>query len=172
MPVIAAAPALGTVSVFGVLLAWLVNPYLGLLLVPVAHAWLLLARRGGPLPWPSVLIAAGLSLVPLVAAIAHLVGRLDLGAAAPWQLLLMVDDGQFGLGMMLALCLLAGALLGIVVLAARRPPVAAPSRASRFGGDSAPELDENTQAPPPVDASPIASGGTGDDQEDGRIGAR
>jgi hypothetical protein len=84
----------------------------------------------------------------------------------------MVDDGQFGFGMMLALCLLAGALLGIVALAARRPPAAAPSRVSRFGGDSAPELDEKAQVPPPVDASPIASGGAGDDQEDGKIGAR
>ena len=48
-------PALGLVSALAVLVAWLANPYLALLLVPVAHVWLLDARRGGAFPWPLAL---------------------------------------------------------------------------------------------------------------------
>ena len=43
------ARALGTISAVAVLVAWLANPFLALLLVPVAHVWLLDARRR-PLP--------------------------------------------------------------------------------------------------------------------------
>jgi hypothetical protein len=168
MPATAAAPALGAVCVLGVLLAWLANPYLGLLAVPAGHAWLLLARRAGPLPWPPVLVAACLSLVPLVAAVNHLVGRLDLGAAAPWQLLLMVDDGQLGFGSMVALCLLLGGLVGVVALAARRPSPTAPSRPTPYGLDSTPEPEQEGDHSASLDASPIAPGGAGDDLEGGR----
>lgn len=117
----AAAPALGLTSALAVLVAWLANPFLGLLVVPGAHVWLLDARRGRPLPWPAALGAGALSLLPLAAAVADLVGRLELGAAAPWQLLLMVGDGQIGFGSVLALSLLVGCLVGVVALAARRP---------------------------------------------------
>ena len=50
LPSEVAAPALGLVSALAVLVAWLANPYLALLLVPLAHVWLLDARRGGALP--------------------------------------------------------------------------------------------------------------------------
>ena len=59
-----AASSLGLIAAFAVLLAWLANPYLALLLVPVAHVWLLDARRAGPLPWPLALGAIALSLLP------------------------------------------------------------------------------------------------------------
>jgi hypothetical protein len=114
-----AAPALGLVSAFAVLIAWLANPYLALLLVPVAHVWLLDARRAGALPWLLAPAAIVLSLLPIAAAILLLIGRLDLGPGAPWHLLLMVGDGQIGFGEMLALCLLGGSLLGLVALAVR-----------------------------------------------------
>ena len=44
----------GLISVGAVLLAWLANPFLALLLVPIAHVWLLDARRERSLPWPAV----------------------------------------------------------------------------------------------------------------------
>jgi hypothetical protein len=114
-----AAPALGLVSAFAVLLAWLANPYLALLLVPVAHVWLLDARRAGVLPWPLAPGAIVLSLLPMAAAVLQVTGRLDLGSGAPWDLLLMVGDGQIGFPEMLALCLLGGSLVGLVALAVR-----------------------------------------------------
>jgi hypothetical protein len=113
------AASLGLVSAFAVLLAWLANPYLALLLVPVAHVWLLDARRPGPFHWPLTLGAIPLSLLPIVAAILLLAGRLDLGPGAPWHLLLMVGAGQIGFAEMLTLCLLGGSLVGLVALAVR-----------------------------------------------------
>jgi hypothetical protein len=113
------AAALGLVSAVAVLLAWIANPYLGLLLVPVAHAWLLEARRLGALAWALTLGAIALALLPVTAALLHVTGRLDLGPGAPWDLILMVADGQIGFVTMLALCLLAGCLVGLIALAIR-----------------------------------------------------
>ena len=138
-----AAAALGLVSAFAVLLIWLANPYLALLLVPVAHVWLLDARRAGALPWPLALGAIALSLLPIAAAVLHVAGRLDLGPGAPWHLLLMVGDGQIGFGEMLALCLLGGSLIGLLALAVRP-----------------------TSGHKDLDRSPIAPRGTDDDLTD------
>jgi hypothetical protein len=114
-----AASSLGLIAALAVLLAWLANPYLALLLVPVAHVWLLDARRAGPLAWPLALGAIVLSLLPMAAAVLHVTGRLDLGVAAPWHLTLMVGAGQIGFLPMVALCLLCGSLVGLVALAVR-----------------------------------------------------
>lgn len=159
----AAVPALGLTAVMAVLLAWLVNPFLALLLVPAAHVWLLNARRRGPLPWAAVLGCGALSLAPLAAAVGDLVGRLQLGAGAPWQLLLMVGDGQIGFGAVLAVSLLAGSLIGLVAVAARRSPARgrrrqaeAPAPAA-FGGAPAPATGDG------LDASPIVGEGVADD---------
>lgn len=114
-----AASSLGLVAAFAVLLAWLANPYLALLLVPVAHVWLLGARRAGPVAWPLALGAIALSLLPMAAAVLQVTGRLDLGPGAPWHLLLMVGDGQIGFLPMVALCLLCGSLVGLMALAVR-----------------------------------------------------
>ena len=54
--------------------------------------------------------------------------QLDLGLAAPWHLLLMIEDGQIGFGTVAALVRMLGGLLacvtaaGGVAAAARRPP--------------------------------------------------
>jgi hypothetical protein len=123
-----AAASLGVVSVFAVLLAWLANPYLALLLVPVAHVWLVGARWLGPFHWPLTLGAMALSLLPIVAAVLLVAGRLDLGPTAPWHLLLMVDTGQIGFVEMLALCLLGGSLVGLAALAISPARVRRPGR--------------------------------------------
>lgn len=128
LPRYAAVPALGAVSTLAVFLAWLANPYLALLLVPTAHVWLTCAPRRGALPWPLVVAAAAVSLLPIAAAVDHLSGSLDLGATAPWLLLLMVSDGQIGFGTMLAVCLVLGSLLGIVAVSLRTPRPARPTR--------------------------------------------
>jgi hypothetical protein len=116
----AAVPALGAASTVAAFLAWLANPFLGLLLVPTAHVWLMCARRRGPLPWPAVAGAALVSLLPLIAAIDHVSGQLALGGSAPWLLMLMVSGGQIGFGTMFSLCLVLGGLLGVLALALRR----------------------------------------------------
>ena len=123
-----AAAALGLVSAFAVLLAWLANPYLALLLVPAAHVWLLAALRVGRLPWPAALGAIVVSLLPLCAAVLLLIERLDLGVGAPWHLLLMVGAGQIGFSETLALCLLGGSLVGLAALAVRPVARARPGR--------------------------------------------
>jgi Peptidase family M28 len=169
LPREAAAPALGVVSALAVLIAWLANPYLALLLVPVAHVWLLDARRGGALPWPAVLVGAAVSVLPSAAAVDHVVERLSLGSAAPWQLLLMVGEGQIGFGEMFALCLLIGSLVGIVALAIRRPAARPrPQPASHHVRTATLEQEPASTSRHDLDASPIGRGGVGDDLGDGR----
>jgi len=90
--------------------------------------WRLGARRLGPFQWPLTLGAMALSLLPIVAAVLLLAGRLDLGPTAPWHLLLMVDAGQIGFVEMLALCLLGGSLVGLAALAIRPARVRRPGR--------------------------------------------
>jgi hypothetical protein len=142
------------------------------LLVPIPHVWLLCARRAGPLPWPAVLVGAAISLAPVAAALAHVTARLDLGSAAPWQLLLMVGDGQIGFGAALALCVLTGSLVGVVALAARMPVAARAARSAPAGVAPSPAQPEAASASASqMDASPIASSGADDDQEGGRYAA-
>jgi len=163
----AAAPALGLVSVVAVLLAWLVNPYLALVLVPLGHIWLLDARRHRGIPWPAVLIGAVIALLPLAAVVGNVVRRLELSSTAPWQLLLMVGDGQIGFGAMLALCMLAGCVVGVVAVAARRGGVQR-AQVGQPHGSGAVEAQPVSHPREDLDASPIAPGGTRDDLGDGR----
>jgi hypothetical protein len=165
LPSAAAVPALGAVSTLAVLVAWLANPFLGLLLVPTAHVWICCASRRGPLPWPFVLGAITFSVLPFAAALAHVAS--SLGSGAPWLLLLMVSDGQIGFATMLALCLVAGGLLGLFAVSLRgpRPPARrAPARPS----DEAPlaNVSDSPELAPsagPLDARPITSLRSADD---------
>ena len=141
----AAVPALGAVSTVAAFLAWLANPFLGLLLVPTAHVWLTCARRRGALPWPAVAAAALVSLLPLIAAVDHVSGQLALGGSAPWLLLLMVSGGQIGFGTMFSLSLVLGGLLGVLALSLRRriPPRERPPHPAPPG-----PLDRDARARP------------------------
>ena len=158
-----AVPALGLISAAAVFLAWLGNPFLALLLVPAAHVWLLDARRRGPLPWPAVLGCGALSLAPLAAAVGDLVGRLELGAGAPWQLLLMVGDGQIGFGAMLALSLLVGSVIGGIAVAARPSAGRGRERETRALAPDPVERPPARGSVDGLDASPIVREAVADD---------
>ncbi len=117
----AAGGILTGVALVGV---WIANPYLALLLSPAAHVWLLPARASGS-PRPVVIALAGLlSLVPAIAAFLTVAAQLDLGASAPWHLLLMIVDGQIGLITCLLLCAVFGGLLACISAAGSAPSAA------------------------------------------------
>ena len=110
--------AVGVTSVAGGLLAWLANPYLGLLAVPAAHAWLLAAAgAGGRLAILGVLAALG----PLLIALGVVASALGLGAVAPWTFALLVADGQIPFGVAASLCILVASLAAVVAVARRMP---------------------------------------------------
>ena len=166
LPRSAAAPALGAVATLAVFLAWLANPYLGLVLVPTAHVWLTCAGRRGSLPWPLVAAAALVSLVPLILTVDHVSGALALGGSAPWLLLLMVSGGQIGFGTMLSLCLVLGALLGVLALSLRRPAPRRPRRSPHAPAGSPGREDRPVPVAAPaenLDTNPITSSRPGDD---------
>ncbi|MCD6016394.1 MAG: hypothetical protein K0R88_2478 [Solirubrobacterales bacterium] len=133
----AAAPAIGLVAAVACLLIWLANPYLALLLVPAAHAWLL-AAAGEPTASRGALAVAatGVAAAPAVAALATISGALDLGAGAPWTFALMVADGQIGLGVTVPACFVGGALLGAIALCLSSGRVAS-GEADRIRGSAA-----------------------------------
>lgn len=112
--------ACAAIAVAALLVVWIVNPYLALLLTPTAHVWLLAAQPGR---WAQArtAIASLVALVGFAAALAAVAAALDLGSSAPWTFALMVADGQIGLIETLAGCMLAGALAGAVIVAARTP---------------------------------------------------
>jgi hypothetical protein len=111
------ATALGVISSLAVLGIWLVNPYLALLCVPLAHVWLLGARPQTAASIAGTLAGIVVALIPLVAAILHLADRLGVGAEAPWTLVLLVTGGQIGFVTAALACLVAGSVLGLLSLA-------------------------------------------------------
>jgi hypothetical protein len=113
--------AVGVIAVAAGAVAWLANPYLGLLVVPAAHVWLVAGVAPGRGRVALAAVAAGASLLPLAFALAEVASELDLGASAPWTLMIMVADGQIGFLVALSLCLLAGALAGTVAASRDRP---------------------------------------------------
>ena len=106
----ALAPALGAAAVTGSLGLWLLNPYLALLLAPATHVWLLGDR---PRSRALVALAAVASVIPVALAVRSSAGAVGAG---PWDLVLMVVDGQLSAPVLLAGCLLAGSLVGLLVV--------------------------------------------------------
>jgi hypothetical protein len=113
--------ALGVTSVAAGLVAWVANPYLAMLLAPATHVWLVGAAVDRRRPVAVVAVVAAASLLPLALALAGLASALELGAEAPWILLLMVANGQIGIWVALALCFMVGALVGTVAVAGDTP---------------------------------------------------
>jgi hypothetical protein len=110
--------ACGALAVVSCIAVWLANPYLALLIAPLAHVWIAASRPGSSGRIATV-AAAVLALLPVLAALAAVAAALDLGASAPWTFAIMIADGQIGLFEVAAGCLLGGALTGAVVLAGR-----------------------------------------------------
>ena len=106
------------------LLAWLLNPYAALVLVPALHAWtlLLLAPRDPPRRWGRALaLALGLAAPVLVVLVQA--SNLGLGPLEGlWYGFLLVTGHQVGLASSLLAALLLGALSGVVAVAAARGP--------------------------------------------------
>jgi len=107
--------ALGAASVAAALVSWLLNPYLALLLVPLAHLWLA-AAAPRPLGRAATIALAALALVPALLALRIVTAAVGAG---PWDLALMVANGHIGTLTVIALCPLAGALVGLVAVASR-----------------------------------------------------
>lgn len=108
------AAAAGLVTGLALVVMWLLNPYLTLLLFPAANVWMLPARAAGP---PRALVVAAVAVASLAGALAAAVtvaAQLDLGLAAPWQLLLTIVDGQVGLATTLTWTVLIGGLIAAV----------------------------------------------------------
>jgi hypothetical protein len=128
----AGAAMLGLGASAALLVIWLANAYLALLLVPLAHPWIVQARPrrrpGRALAMATVAVA----LLPLALGAASVAGRLGLDGAVPWQLALAIGDGGIAVPVALAGAVLAGSLAGLIVLAGAGaeagPPGPAPPR--------------------------------------------
>lgn len=116
--------ALGAIAAAGCLAIWLANPYLGLLVAPAAHVWLL-AERGGVAGFAASAVAAIVAMLPGLLALGSVAGALELGADAPWTYALMIADGQIGLGVAAPACFVIGSLAGAIAASARRRSQAA-----------------------------------------------
>jgi hypothetical protein len=121
------------------LLLWLVNPFLALLAVPAAHAWIAATIADPRTRIGATFAAVAASTIPIAVAFVVLADRLEVGAGLPWHLLLMVAGGHLGPGTSLLACAFAGSLVAVVAAAL------APSAAG-----SEPEISvRGPTAPPP-----------------------
>jgi len=115
-----AAIAIGLFTLLLAGVAWLVNPYTALFLVPAAHLWLLANAPEVKVPRPAriALVLAGLVPLALAAfgyALAFDAGPLDL----LWMGTLLVAGGHVGILALVFWSLLAGCALAALIVAAR-----------------------------------------------------
>ena len=123
-PDLGAGVALGLTIAAGSLLLWLVNPFAGLLVVPAAHLWMLLALTR-PLPGRRVriaLIAVGLTPAVLVAIYYMFALSVD-PLSGVWYLLMLVTGHSVGLLTSLIACVMLAAACATVETAIRWPDV-------------------------------------------------
>jgi hypothetical protein len=123
-PDLGAGVALGLTIAVGSPLLWLVNPYAGLLVVPAAHLWMLLALTR-PLPnrrVRAVLIAVGVAPAVLVAL--YYMFALSLNPlSGVWYVLMLVTGQSVGILTALIACLLLAAFCATLETALRWPDV-------------------------------------------------
>ena len=117
----ALAAAAGLVASLAVLGIWTANPFAALLAVPIAHVWIIACREQPPNRL-LVVLAAVLSLAPLLAAIDYVAGQLELGGDAPWTIAMLITGGELRAAQVLIACALGGALLSVVAASTRRAP--------------------------------------------------
>jgi hypothetical protein len=123
-PDLGAGVALGLTIAAGSLLLWLVNPYAGLLVVPAAHLWMLLALTR-PLPSRRVrmaLIAVGLTPALLVSVYYMFALSVD-PLSGIWYVLMLVTGQSVGLLTSLIACVMLAAACATVETALRWPDV-------------------------------------------------
>jgi hypothetical protein len=119
-----AGVALGLWIAAGSLLLWRVNPYAGLLVVPAAHLWMLLALTR-PLPprrARAVLIAIGVAPALIVAVFYMFALSVD-PLSGLWYLLMLVTGQSVGILTSLIACVMLAAACATVEMAIRWPDV-------------------------------------------------
>jgi Peptidase family M28 len=139
----AGGAALGLYAVLALLVIWLTNPYLALILVPLAHPWVVQARVGRRPSRARCAAVVAIALLPLVLGAASVAGRLDLGAGIPWQVVVAIGDFGISVPIALAGCALAGSLAALIVLAGAGPEAGPPGSARPPGPATRPR-----RAPP------------------------
>jgi hypothetical protein len=119
-----AGVALALVIAAGSLLLWLANPYAGLLVVPAAHLWMLLALTR-PLPprrVRAVLIAIG--VVPALLVSVYYMFALSVDPLSGlWYLLMLVTGQSVGILTSLIACVMLAAACATIETAIRWPDV-------------------------------------------------
>jgi hypothetical protein len=123
-PDLGAGVALGLTIAAGSLLLWLADPYTGLLVVPAAHLWMLLALTR-PLPDRRVraaLIAIGI-LPALLVAIYYMFALSVDPLSGLWYLLMLVTGHSVGIVTSLIACVMLAALCATVETSLRWPDV-------------------------------------------------
>jgi hypothetical protein len=113
----------GLVIFVAALLAWLVNPFLALFAVLLAHCWIPVARFAtGPGAAAAIVAVA---TVPLVAAALTSAGAIGLGV---WDIVVMIAGGQIGPFTCVALILGGAGTLGLILGSIRSPQTPRASR--------------------------------------------
>ena len=123
-PDLGAGVALGLTVAAGSILLWLVDPYAGLLAVPAAHLWMLLALTR-PLPDRRVraaLIAVGILPALLVAIYFMFALSVD-PLSGLWYLLMLVTGQSVGILTSLIACVMLAALCATLEASLRWPDV-------------------------------------------------
>ena len=123
-PDLGAGVGLALTIASGSLLLWLVDPYAGLLAVPAAHLWMLLALTR-PLPDRRVqaaLIAVGI-LPALLVAIYYMFALSVDPLSGLWYLLMLVTGQSVGIVTSLIACVMLAALCATVETSLRWPDV-------------------------------------------------
>ena len=151
----AGASALGLCTVIALIVVWALNPYLALLLSPLAHPWLLEARAGRrgrrPRRWRAV-IAVAIALIPLSLGVASVAGRLDLDGGLFWSLALAIGDWGVQIPIAIAGCVIAASIAALVVVAGA-------------GAEAGPPGPARSPRPPRPDESAGEPGNEGLDDE-------
>ena len=123
-PDLGAGVALGLTIAAGSILLWLANPYAGLLAVPAAHLWMLLALTR-PLPNRRVraaLIAVGVAPA-LVVAIYYMFALSVDPLSGLWYVLMLVTGQSVGIVTSLIACVMLAALCATIETSLRWPDV-------------------------------------------------
>ncbi len=105
--------AAGAICIAACAAAWLANPFLALVMAPLAHVVIVHAASGRR-PAALALPVAAIAALPLVAVLLHVAGALDWGASAAWQLVVLVAGGGVGVIPAASLAIAIAATVAVV----------------------------------------------------------